>query len=175
MEAEINRATLVAVITNTFHLLYSIVRPDSTKSELATKVLLINAVTYFSDILYVKQFTNDSFGHKMEWLKKSFRKYVFVKYLMFMFITVIMNELLLNNINDVLKERDIKFKHQNTIITILLNSVSFAIYAYHLKFKWVYSDTKDPMINIIIISWFSISLMIYTLSNKITSCNTKIK
>jgi hypothetical protein len=170
MNSEINRATLVSLIAHSLNMLYAILRPNSTVSENATKLLMSNAIMYFVDILFVKHFDNKSMKHKFTWLKDSFKSYMFVKYFMFMFITIIMNELLLNHINEVLKSRNIAFKYQNTIITILLNSVSFALYAYYLKFKWVYSETNDHMMNITIISWFSISLMIYTLSNKITTC-----
>lgn len=92
---------------------------------------------------------------------------IFYKYIIIMIIASIINSSLFRYISDHLKEHNkIQFKDKrlillrDVIIQVLVNGFSTIMFINIMKFKWAYIDYDDMYLTIIILTWFSLSILI---------------
>jgi hypothetical protein len=108
----------------------------------------------------------DLFDHrykKLNWYLNSFIQYGFVKYLVVILINYITTSVITTYFKKVLNEKKIgvNLKYRNIIIQWFVNSFSFGLYMYFLKFRWAYVIDVNYIITMVVLSWCSMSLIMY--------------
>ena len=172
-ENEYTRASISTVTTEIFKLLtsYLFVKNTPNKSPTSSVVIYIVAALlhYTLDIFVAKTFKPSQ--NKLKWYGNSFLKHNFSKYMVVAILHLLISQHILNYINitlnhEISSKPTFLQRYRNTFILFLINIVSFALYGYFLKFKWAYVDESEPLLTMIVLSWCTLSIMIYTLSNK---------
>ena len=131
-------------------------------------------ITYIVDICFVqKKFKVDDkikvipYSNIMARKNYIFNQEIFYKFIIIMIISTIINENLYKyvdnhlKINNKLQFTDPKYiSLRNIIIQILINGFSTLMFVNIMKFKWAYIDYDDMYLTIIILLWFSLSILI---------------
>ena len=100
---------------------------------------------------------------KIKWYLNSFIRYNFVKYLVVILISYITSSVIVTYLTEVLNDKNIgrNFKHRDIIIQSIVNIFSFGLYTYFLKFRWAYATDSNPVMTMVVLSWCSMSLIMY--------------
>lgn len=61
--------------------------------------------------------------------------------------------------------------YRELLLEIVITTVLNILFVNALKYQWAYIDVREININMIIFAWFSISVMLYVISNRVT-CRT---
>ena len=125
-------------------------------------------MVYFTDILFIQEKFNETTLTSIpktltEKLKYSIDKNIIYKFIVIVGISTIINSSLYNYIVLNMNERNLfsnKKVLRNSIVQLLVNVFTTISYMNIIKFKWAYINNEDPVLNIIIISWFSLSILI---------------
>jgi hypothetical protein len=131
-------------------------------------------MTYVVDICFVqKKFkVNDKlktipYSNILARKNYIFNQEIFYKFIIIMIIATIINDNLYKYVNNHLKKNnklqftDSKFiSLRNITIQILINGFSTLMFVNIMKFKWAYIDYDDMYLTIIILLWFSLSILI---------------
>jgi len=127
---------------------------------------------YITDIVFIQedfridnkitQIPSDEFGNRFNY---GLQLSIFYKYIVALMLSTIINK----NIYEYCIKRLDKFevmlpfrKRRNVVVGILVNVFATVVYVNALKFKWVYSNNTDINLNMIIVAWFSLTLLIST-------------
>jgi uncharacterized protein YacL len=171
-ESEYKRASISTVITELFKFLsnYILVYGYNDKPIFNSIIYIISIVIHYTlDIFVAKSFKSNDIRVKLNWYMNSFIKTNFSKYIVFSILHFLVSQNIKKYIQDVLNKHELNHKYRDISLTLLLNVFLFALYGYFLKFKWAYADSSDPLMTMIVLNWCTLSIMIYTLSNKISS------
>ena len=129
-------------------------------------VAILGVIT---DVLFVKIFSHreDTLGNRLL-LFTDIR--ILYKILAVIGIGIMVNNTLLNFIcNHVCSKDDeytvIPLKIQTILIQISVSIFSTAMYLNYLKFHWAYIKSIDPLTDILVLSWFTISMLVFTRCN----------
>ncbi len=146
-------------------------------STFISMYLVGNFLTYCFDILFAKEKFYDSvlkkniayefgaFRKKFVWLIKSFSDKYFLRF----FITVMIDSIIgLAILKWVIRTLDDNFiltnkkyiKTRNVVVAILVSVFTFMLYLNALRFNWAYSSDDNPIMNLLILIWFTMSLLI---------------
>lgn len=106
---------------------------------------------------------------KIKWYLNSFIRYNFVKYLVVILISYITSSVIVTYLTEVLNEKNIgrNFKHRDIIIQSIVNIFTFGLYTYFLKFRWAYATDSNPVMTMVVLSWCSMSLIMYMIFQSI--------
>ena len=133
-----------------------------------------NLLTYSFDILFAKEHFYDAklgkniaykfndFTPKIKWLIKSFVDKYFMRY----FLTVMIDSIIglailkwtIKTLDDYNIYKDNKFR--DVIAAILVSVFCFVLYLNALRFNWAYTNNDDPIINMLVLIWFTLALLI---------------
>ena len=133
-----------------------------------------NLFAYIFDILFAKSHFWDSklnkniflpftaFTPKFKWLLKSFIDKYFMKFFITVMIDSIIGVALLKYTIKQLNHYNIltTYKHRDLIVAAIVSAFTFVLYLNPLRFNWAYHNDENPVLNMIIIVWFTISLLI---------------
>lgn len=61
--------------------------------------------------------------------------------------------------------------YRELLLEIVITTVLNILFVNALKYQWAYIDVREININMIIFAWFSISVMLYVIGNRVT-CRT---
>lgn len=143
-------------------------------STLLSLYIVGNLFTYIFDILFAKSHFWDSnlnkniflpfnaFSPKLKWLLKSFTDKYFMKFFVTVMIDSIIGVALLKYAIKKMNYYNIltKYKHRDLILAALVSAFTFILYLNPLRFNWAYHNDENPVLNMIVIVWFTISLLI---------------
>lgn len=169
---EYTRASISTITTELFKIFssYAFINKAQNKSSASILVYIIASVLHYTlDIFVAKSFKPTQ--NKLKWYLNSFLKHNFSKYIVVTILHLLISQHILNYINITLNHKANKKdtflgRYRDIFVLLLINIVSFALYGYFLKFKWAYVDESEPLLTIVVLSWCTLSIMIYTLSNK---------
>ena len=165
---EYKRASIATILTELFKFVseYFIVYRHVDTHLLSLIIYIMSiCIHYTLDIFIAKSF--DSSQDKVSWYINSFVNTNFSKYIVFTILHFIISQNILNYLKALFDKYKIVGTYRDLSSRLLVNMFLFALYGYFLKFKWAYSDNNDQTITMIVLSWCTISMMLYTLSNTV--------
>ncbi len=59
-------------------------------------------------------------------------------------------------------------RYRELLLEIVITTVLNILFVNALKYQWAYIDVREININMIIFAWFSISVMLYVIGNRVT-------
>jgi len=130
-------------------------------------------LTFLADVLFIQeQFCVDHKLQNLKWnsfldrLASTFKINIFYKFAIAVFLVSIINNITFKYIisklvanNVITKDNE---KRINLVVGVLVNVFTTIVFANALKFKWAYVNNSNLTLNMLIISWFSITLLITT-------------
>ena len=170
----ITRSTITNIlITIVSFILRNALQKDSILAYFVDNFFTI-ITTFIVDICFVqKTFKMDGklksipYSDLMQRTKYLFDIEIFYKYIIIMIIASIINSSLFRYISDHLKEHQkLQFKDKrinllrDVVIQVVVNGFSTIMFINIMKFKWAYIDYDDMYLTIIILTWFSLSILI---------------
>lgn len=144
----------------------------SIESSTAIFGLLIgNIIGYSADILFAKSgfdikgqiINNPKFREKISWLCSSFFSKTFFRFWIIVFIDMMLSLTLIKYITGYMDRFTLfqEKKWKNSLIVFGVAVLTFVIYVNPLRFNWAYSTKENPLMNIMILMWFCLSLLIF--------------
>jgi hypothetical protein len=91
---------------------------------------------------------------------------IFYKFIVTIMISSIINRSIFEYIIKRLDNNKIMIKNsgkRNVVVGILVNIFATVVYINALKFKWAYINSDNILLNMLIISWFSLTILISTI------------
>jgi hypothetical protein len=163
----------VTFITYVINNLYSI---KSFEIKFFNDYLFSSFLTYILDILFVQKYF--TIKHTLKEVKYgNFNKRIFsllnhqilYKFAVVMSIASIINKSVFVYVKDKLDKQNVfisddKLYYRDLIIQLMINAFTTIIIINVLKFKWAYINSQDINLNILILFWFSLSILV-TVSN----------
>ena len=101
---------------------------------------------------------------RLKWLFKSFVQKFFLRFIVVAIIDSIINLTIIEFVINKLDEYKIMLKYKelrNGIVGGVIALVTFVLYLNTLRFNWAYRDEEDPVLNIVVLMWLTISIVIY--------------
>ena len=173
---EKRRATLVKWTTETIVFIshYVIIFYQLEHTQLkAMASLFVMLLQYTLDIFIAKSFVESALRAKAVWFARSFLNFNFFKYVLVRFIDYVTSDTILQMLKPTLDNMRLTHKYRDIIIPFVVNMFSFALYKYFLVFKWAYADNNDPITNILVMCFLSITIVLYMVSKKCKHQPTK--
>jgi hypothetical protein len=143
-----------------------IIKPTSSELTFVFETILSQVLVYFTDILFIQEhFMRKGLepNSLMEKFMYSLDRYIVYKFIVIVGISTIINTSIYNYIVGKMDERKLLIhmkSHRNLLALILVNVFATISYVNIMKFKWAYINNEDPILNMIIVSWFSLSILI---------------
>lgn len=101
---------------------------------------------------------------RLKWLLKSFFQKFFLRFIVVAIIDSIINLTIIEFVINKLDEYKIMLKYKelrNGIVGGVIALLTFVLYLNTLRFNWAYRDEEDPVLNIVVLMWLTISIVIY--------------
>lgn len=129
-------------------------------------------ITYVLDIFFVQQKFNTSRGIRTlsysnfeDRFKSLFDNDNLYKLLIVIGITTVFNKSVFDYMQSILDRKNIfNEKHQiekrNLLLKIAISAFSTILFVNTLKFNWVYIDTSNITLKMVVLSWFAIGILI---------------
>ena len=157
---------------------------EVTTIAIVVNTLIGNFTSYSLDILFAKNkfrvseykgktYTKDDpeieipvteFSTRFGWLMKSFFSNYFVKFIIVAVIDTSVYMIILDYMRKLFVKRNIKFSFgfidQDILLVLVLPVASFFLYVNQLRFKWAYSSTINPVMNMLMLLWFTTVLVL---------------
>lgn len=135
-------------------------------------LLFGNIIGYFADIMFAKQNFDisgkivqlpfNAFAIKFKWLIKSLISKSFFRFWIIVFIDMIMTITIVGYLTKYFNYSSLlMYKWRDSAIVLGFAIVSFLVYVNPLRFTWAYNSHEDPTMNMLILMWFTISILIY--------------
>jgi hypothetical protein len=172
-ETVVKRSSVLNLIITVSVYLLGLTLPN-VKGIFFSDFILGICLTYFTDIVFVQNFfkigdtiQKISYNNYLFRLKYLFNPSVIYKFLVVITIGSIINRSIHIFIINLMKKYNIlQYEKYKDYITLVLNLViNFFItimFLNYIKFKWAYVDNDDVYLTIIILSLFSLSILIST-------------
>ena len=170
-ETVLQRSSLATIITTIIVYFIGYVLPEKENILMYDFVFGI-CFTYIIDILFVQKrfkikegFGDVPYENLMFRLKYMFKPKVFYKFLVVISIGSIINRSIYIFVNKILKkynlfQDDKTLRYRNFTINTIINFFVTLMLLNYIKFKWAYIDCDDVYLSMIIISLFSLSILI---------------
>jgi hypothetical protein len=135
-------------------------------------VIIGNIIGYIADILFAKEkfiiggesviLPITAYSERLIWLLHSLLSKSFFRYWIIVFIDIIMTITIVGYLVKYFDYHNL-FKHhlRNSAIVFGFTIASFLIYVNPLRFTWAYNESEDQVMNMLILMWFTISLLIF--------------
>mgnify|MGYP000698086061 CR=1 FL=1 len=101
---------------------------------------------------------------RLKWLLKSFFQKFFLRFVVVAIIDSIINLTIIEFVINKLDEFQIMMKYKelrNGMVGGVIALLTFVLYLNTLRFNWAYRDEEDPVLNIVVLMWLTISMVIY--------------
>ncbi len=156
------------IITFVVRVINHFINTTSSESIFVFETVLSQLMVYFTDILFIQEKFNQTSSTPIpktltEKLKYSINKNIIYKFIVIVGISRIINTNMYHYIILNMNKRNLlsdKKLLRNSIVQLLVNVFTTISYMNIIKFKWAYINNEDPVLNMIIISWFSLSILI---------------
>lgn len=138
-----------------------------------TEYFVAPSLIFLADVLFIQeQFcVNNNLKH-IEWslfmdrLNYTFKINIFYKFAVAVFLVSVINNVTFKYIISKMNSNNLitkdNYKEINLIVGVLVNIFTTIVFANALKFKWAYVNNSNLTLNMLILSWFSITLLITT-------------
>lgn len=135
-----------------------------------------NFVAYILDIVFAKhsfmikgRLTSVPYSNLMTrftWLLRSFGDKYFQRFVITVLIDSIIFIAILEYSISILNQSKFMmgFKYRDVAVAGLVALITFTLYVNILRFDWAYSDTENPLLNILIIVWLTLLIVIYAMT-----------
>ena len=157
---------------------------EVTTIAIVVNTILGNLTSYSLDILFAKKRfkVNEYKGKKYAkedeeveipftelatrfgWLIRSFFSNYFIKFLVVAVIDTSVYMIILDYMRKLFVKRNIKFTFgfidQDILLLLVIPVVSFFLYVNQLRFKWAYSSNINPVMNMLMLLWFTTMLVL---------------
>lgn len=164
-----------ATIANILNYILSTSLKFSIQSSTFISLYIVgNILAYIFDILFAKEyFWNyklnknvyipfSAFALKSKWLLNSFIDKYFMKF----FVTAIIDSIIgITLLKYTIKQLDnykimTTYKYRNLIVAALIAGFTFVLYLNPLRFNWAYNNQENPVLNMLVIIWLTLSILI---------------
>jgi hypothetical protein len=171
-ETVIQRSSIASILITVFVYLMKFVIPKIDENSFVYDFVFGICFTYIIDILFVqnkfridKSFVIIPYNDIYERFKYMFKLSVLYKFLVVISIGSIINRSVFIYTTNLLKKYKLlqneKTSHyRNLLINIIINFFVTLLLLNFIKFKWAYIDCDDVYLSIIILSLFSLSILI---------------
>jgi hypothetical protein len=150
---------------------------QSDVTEFFSEYFIAPLLIFLADVLFIQeQFCVEQKLKTLQWnsfvdrLTYTFKINIFYKFAVTVFLVSVINNLTFKYIISKMKTKKVINKNNireiNLIVGVLVNIFTTIVFANALKFKWAYVNNSNLILNMLIISWFSITLLITTQSSK---------
>jgi len=163
---EYRRASIATLIINCVRFVMMYFKIDSISYMLSGNAFL-HLSHYVLDVFISKEFDDPKFVHKLNWFVKSFQNFIFTKYV----IVIFLHTLISSTVYTYVKSKIHKIKKHKLIDLLtwfIINILTNGLYLHFIKFEWAYQEVTDPIFSLIIVSWCSLSFMMFMNNNKNT-------
>lgn len=175
---EYTRGILTTVLTNVFSqgLVYLTSTTNIKHKEIMIYVvtfIVANLLSFTADILIAKRDFDgklidiDDTNFRVKYLIDKLFSYQIVKFFILVAIDFMIVKAIYDKSTRVLDDKDIKFTHRDQILLFTITGFTFLLYGNMLRFKWVYQDSDQYLIDTLMIIWLSLMFFISTRCNKI--------
>lgn len=104
------------------------------------------------------------FATRFGWLVRSFFSNYFVKFIVVAVIDTSVYMIILDYMRKLFVKRNVKFSFgfidQDILLVLVIPVVSFFLYVNQLRFKWAYSSNINPVMNMLMLLWFTTVLVL---------------
>jgi|TARA_Y100000389_G_scaffold105527_1_gene102450 hypothetical protein len=146
-------------------------------TEFFSEYFIAPLLIFLADVLFIQeQFCVEQKLKTLQWnsfvdrLKYTFKINIFYKFAVTVFLVSVINNLTFKYIISKMKTKKVinkkNIREINLIVGVLVNIFTTIVFANALKFKWAYVNNSNIILNMLIISWFSITLLITTQNSK---------
>lgn len=169
-DTEYKRASVSSFVTQAvrFVLAYVVLKDTDSSPYIDTMLLAIfsHMLHYVLDVYVAIDFKDNTLAAKTSWMGKSFVNFIFTKYIVVIFLHSMLSATLYAYIKNEVSKFKVNHKWIDLLIWFVINVVSNGLYMYFIKFKWAYQEVNDPIASLIILSWCSLSFMIFMTGRK---------
>ena len=139
-----------------------------------------NVIGYIADIMFAKenflikgvlhQYGLGQLALKFKWLLNSFISKTFFRFWIIVFIDMILTLTLVDYLAKYMDENKwfTKVKYRNSLIVFFISITTFLLYVNPLRFNWAYNIDENPMMNIMILMWLTLSILIFVSTRRQT-------
>lgn len=138
-----------------------------------TEYFVAPSLIFLADVLFIQeQFCVENKLKPLEWnlfidrLKHTFKINIFYKFAVAVFLVSVINNVTFKYIISKMKSNNVvtedNYREVNLVVGVLVNIFTTIVFANALKFKWAYVNNSNLTLNMLILSWFSITLLITT-------------
>ena len=139
-----------------------------------------NVIGYIADIMFAKenflikgvlhQYGLGQLALKFKWLLNSFISKTFFRFWIIVFIDMILTLTLVDYLAKYMDENKwfTKVKYRNSLIVFFISITTFLLYVNPLRFNWAYNTDENPMMNIMILMWLTLSILIFVSTRRQT-------
>ena len=129
--------------------------------------IISNVLSYSLDILLAKQYFDNkkiSYSNIRErfiYLTKSYFSISFVKFMVTVFIDLILKYSIFKKTVKILSENDIILPYRDSILLTVIPIFTFIMFINNLRFNWAYKNDSDYKTDLIVLTWFALSILIF--------------
>ena len=126
-----------------------------------------NVLSYSLDILLAKQYFDNkkiSYSNIRErfiYLMKSYFSASFVKFLVTVFIDLILKYSIFKTMVEILSVHGIILPYRDNILLTVIPIFTFIMFINNLRFNWAYKNDSDYITELIVLTWFALSIIIF--------------
>lgn len=167
-DTEYKRASVSSFVTQVvrFVLAYVLLKDSDSTPDAMMVSAFSHTLHYLLDVYVSIEFDNDTLVSKTKWLGRSFVNFILPKYIIVIFLHSMLSATLYTYIKKEVSKFKVNHRWIDLFIWFGINVVSNGLYLYFVKFKWAYQEVNDPIASLIILSWCSLSFMIFMTGRK---------
>lgn len=164
---EYTRGVLASVVSSIFSQIL-IFLTQETKMEHKDILLYVitfvvaNIMSYSADIMLAKSDFDgkrvpiSSVNFRFNYLLKKVFSYQIVKFFIIVLIDVKVVSTLYERVIKYLDKKGIKFRSRDQLLMFVLTTSSFLLYGNMLRFKWVYVDEQNVVLDTLMFAWLTL-------------------
>ena len=124
--------------------------------------IVANLISYSADILLAKANFDgknvpiSDFNFRLRYLLSKLASYQIVKFFVLVAIDVKIVKTLYEKIIAYLDSKKINFQYRNQLLLFALTSFTFLLYGNVLRFKWVYDDEPNLIMDTLMFTWLTV-------------------
>jgi hypothetical protein len=150
--------------------------------------VITNGLGYVLDVMFAKQCFGDfarpesgasyrlvSSADRAAWLLRSLASFAFVRFLITIAIDVIVSRFVLRYAQSLLDQAGIltTWRWRDTALALAITFVNFNLFVNRLRFDWAYRVAPDPVMDLIMFSWFSSLVVSHIVFEKVSEAHQR--
>ena len=128
--------------------------------------IVANILSYSFDILLAKDNFNGvrvslyEVKFRLNYLLEKMFSYQIIKFFIIVSIDLLLVNSVFKRLRAFLDKKNIKFKNRDQILMFIITTFSFLLYGNMLRFKWVYLEKTNIILDVLLMAWLSILFLI---------------